>query len=206
MAPEQFERIPLDGRTDLYSLGAIFYYSLTGQYPFNGEQAVHVMAAHLSHLLTPLRDYRPDLPDSVGAWIETLIARNMDDRPATAQAALDAWNPAPIIDEKQLREAASNDAALVVELLAGFSRETTEMLEQMKLELEGGEVAAARETAQTIRGTASTLGYIEIISLALEIEKNAESAPSHCLETSTRFPAALERLQAAIANLQWKPS
>ena len=206
MAPEQFERIPLDGRTDLYSLGAIFYYTLAGQYPFTGEQAVHVMAAHLSHQLTPLREYRPDLPDSVCFWIESLIARKMDDRPANAQAALNTWNPAPVIDEKQLREAASNDAAVAAELLAGFTRETAELLGQMNRELEGGQAAAARETAQTIRGTASTLGYIEIISLASEIEKNAESDPAHCLATGTRFSAALDRLQGAITHLQWTSS
>ena len=38
MAPEQFERLPLDPRTDLYSIGAIYYYTLTGQYPFSGGQ------------------------------------------------------------------------------------------------------------------------------------------------------------------------
>ncbi len=203
MAPEQFERIPLDARTDLYSLGAIFYYTLAGQYPFSGEQAVHVMAAHLSHQLTPLREYRPDLPYSVCAWIESLIARKMDDRPASAQAALDAWNPAPLVDEKQLREAASHDAALAAELLTGFTQETSELLAQMRRELEGGQVVAARETAQTIRGTASTLGYLEIIALALQIEKNAESDRALCLETITQFPTALERLQGTLSHLHW---
>ncbi len=206
MAPEQFERIPLDGRTDLYSLGAIFYYTLAGQYPFTGEQAVHVMAAHLSHQLTPLREYRPDLPDSVCTWIESLIARKMDDRPASAQAALDAWNPAAIIDGKQLREAASDSAVIAAELLSGFSRETMELIGQVKRELKGGQAIAARETAQTIRGTAATLGYLEIISLASEIEKGADSDPALCLEVCTQFSAALKRLEGAIANLHWTSS
>lgn len=206
MAPEQFERIPLDGRTDLYSLGAIFYFTLTGQYPFSGEQAVHVMAAHLSHQLTPLRDYRPDLPDSVGAWIETLIARKMEDRPANAQAALDAWNPTPIIDKKQLREVTSNDPNVAADLLEAFRRETNDLLAQLQSELESGQPVQARETAQTIRGTASTLGYLEIISLAAEIEKNAAADAAWCLQTVTQFPAALERLQMAIHNFQWKSS
>ena len=41
------ERVELDERTDLYSMGAIYHYCLTGQYPFNGSNAPEVMAAHL---------------------------------------------------------------------------------------------------------------------------------------------------------------
>lgn len=206
MAPEQFERIPLDGRTDIYSLGAVFYYTLTGRYPFDGENAVDVMVAHLSHIMTPLRDYRPDLPDSVGAWIETLVARKMEDRPADAQAALNAWNPVPIVDAKQFREVASNDASVAAELLAGFDQETMELLEQFQRELEACNAVAARETAQTIRGTASTLGYLEIISLAADLETNAESDPTYCKEIAAKFPAAMDRIRSAIDNFPWTPS
>jgi serine/threonine protein kinase len=46
MAPEQFERTPLDQRTDMYSLGAMFYYALSGNYPFDGDTAPQVMASH----------------------------------------------------------------------------------------------------------------------------------------------------------------
>jgi serine/threonine-protein kinase len=205
MAPEQFERIPLDGRTDLYSLGAVFYYSLTGRFPFDGGNAVHVMAAHLSHIMTPLRDYRPDLPDFVGAWIETLVARKMDDRPADARAALDSWNPAPVVDAKQLREVASNDPAVAAELLESFARETRDFLAQYRRELEAGHARLARETAQTIRGTAATLGYVEIISLAADLESHAATDPARCIETAAGFPMAIERLRDAIGNFAWTP-
>lgn len=205
MAPEQFERIPLDGRTDIYSLGTVFYYTLAGRYPFDGESAAHVMAAHLSHIMTPLRDYRPDLPDAVGAWIEFLVARKMDDRPADARAALAAWNPAPAIDAKQFREVASNNPAVAAELLAGFDRETMELLGQLQRELEAGQAVAARETAQTIRGTASTLGYVEIISLAADLETNADTDPARCMEIVAGFPVAIERLRRAIGNFNWNP-
>ena len=38
MAPEQFERLPLDARTDMYSLGCIFYQLLTQKHPFEGSR------------------------------------------------------------------------------------------------------------------------------------------------------------------------
>ena len=55
MSPEQFDREPLDARTDLYSLGCLFYYGLTGRYPFNGDSAAEVMIAHIEHDVRPSR-------------------------------------------------------------------------------------------------------------------------------------------------------
>lgn len=91
MAPEQFERQPLDGRTDLYALGCIFYYALTGHYPFAGDTNAEVMASHLHHSVTALDAARSGLPAGLGPWVMRLINRRADDRPASAQAALDQF-------------------------------------------------------------------------------------------------------------------
>lgn len=203
MTPEQFERAPLDGRTDLYSLGCIFYFTLAGEYPFQGKSGIDVMTAHLHHQLTPLHDLRPDVPESICTWIDSLMARQMDDRPADAHAALDAWRPDPIIDEKQVREVTSNNPEVAVALLADFKAETSGILEQLKQELESGEGVAAEETARTIRGTASTLGYLEIVALALEIEKNVRDHPELCRDPMDQFPSAMDHLENTVANIRW---
>jgi HEAT repeat protein/predicted Ser/Thr protein kinase len=91
MAPEQFERAPLDARTDLYSLGALYHYCLTGKYPFDGESAPQVMAAHLQHRVTPLGKLRPDLPPWMSDWVMWLISQSPADRPASAQQALERF-------------------------------------------------------------------------------------------------------------------
>jgi serine/threonine protein kinase len=88
MAPEQFEQAPLDARTDLYSLGGVFYYALTGEYPFNGESVAQVMASHLQGYCKDLREYRPDLPETLCNWIMSLMARQPDDRPNSCEVAL----------------------------------------------------------------------------------------------------------------------
>jgi HEAT repeat protein len=89
MAPEQFERVPLDARTDLYSIGSLYYYCLTTDYPFNGDSAAQVMAAHLQNRVQPLGQLRPDLPTWMCDWVMWLVSREMAHRPATAQQALD---------------------------------------------------------------------------------------------------------------------
>ena len=91
MAPEQFERAPVDQRTDLYVLGGIFYHALTQQYPFQGETGPQVMTAHLRHKFIPLAQFRPDLSPFVCQWVEWLFNRKPADRPANAAAALAAF-------------------------------------------------------------------------------------------------------------------
>jgi serine/threonine protein kinase len=203
MTPEQFERAPLDARTDLYSLGCIFYFTLAGQYPFLGKSPVDVMTAHLFHRITPLHDLRPDVPESICAWIDSLMARQMDDRPTDARAALDAWCPDPIIDEKQFREVTSNDPEVAAALLADFKAEAGGFLDKLNQELESNQGEAAEETARTIRGTASTLGYLEIMALALEIEKSVRNSPDLCRGSIDQFPSAIDRLENTVANIRW---
>ena len=89
MAPEQFERFPLDARTDMYSLGCIYYQILSTKHPFDGETGVEVMASHLQHHVTPLKQTRPDLPDWLCHWVMWLISREMEDRPSDARSALE---------------------------------------------------------------------------------------------------------------------
>ena len=91
MAPEQFERTPLDKRTDMYAMGCLYYYSLTGEYPFSGETAAAVMASHLQHHVTPLHELRPDIPRWGADWVMWHIERGMDGRPADARAALERF-------------------------------------------------------------------------------------------------------------------
>jgi serine/threonine protein kinase len=93
MAPEQFERAALTFASDLYAMGAIYYFTLTGKYPFNGPSAPAVMAAHLLHDVTSLEELRPDLPPEICQWVMWLINRNPEDRPQSAREALDLFPP-----------------------------------------------------------------------------------------------------------------
>lgn len=91
MAPEQFERSPVGPRTDLYSLGCIFYYALTKQYPFQGHTAPEVMTSHLYHQLTPLAKLRPDLTRFYHQWVDWLSSRQAENRPSSTAEALKAF-------------------------------------------------------------------------------------------------------------------
>jgi len=91
MAPEQFESKPVDVRTDLYSLGCVFYHCLTQGYAFDGETPAQIMSAHLGNRFERLGPQRPDLPHNVLVWVEKLISLDPNDRPASAKEALETF-------------------------------------------------------------------------------------------------------------------
>jgi hypothetical protein len=105
MAPEQFERGPVDVRTDLYALGCILYHALTQRYPFGGELGVQVMTSHLQHKRVALERLRPDLPAFVPAWVDWLMSRSPDDRPGSSIEALSAFRNKQLPEKKRDAEA-----------------------------------------------------------------------------------------------------
>jgi serine/threonine-protein kinase len=77
LSPEQASAKPVDGRSDMHSLGAAAYFLLTGQPPFVGRTAVQVVAAHLHERPTPLTDLRRDLPED----LQEVVLRCLEKKP-----------------------------------------------------------------------------------------------------------------------------
>ena len=87
MSPEQCQADPLDGRSDLYSLGMTYYTLLTGRPPYEGG-AAQVMMAQCSRPTPDPRQYRADIPAGVIAVLERATAKNREDRFPNAGAML----------------------------------------------------------------------------------------------------------------------
>src|SRR5258708_14087783 len=69
MSPEQAEALPTDHRSDLYSLGLIFYEMVTGDVPFRGESMLQVMYQRVTQEPKNPKLLAPDLPDYLAAII-----------------------------------------------------------------------------------------------------------------------------------------
>jgi hypothetical protein len=81
MSPEQAGGDgEVDARSDIYSLGAVAYFLLTGKPPFTGKTAVQVLAAHLHERVKPPREERADLPDDVSAVVVRCLAKGPEQR------------------------------------------------------------------------------------------------------------------------------
>ncbi len=89
ISPEQSQGQRVDARTDLYSLGVMFYEMLTGQRPYSGRSAMEIMAQHAN---APV----PRLPASVAlqqALLDRLMAKQISDRYASADELLADLGP-----------------------------------------------------------------------------------------------------------------
>lgn len=80
MAPEQWLGSTIDGRADLYALGAIAYTLATGQLPFREATPLAYYAAHKDREPLPPRQLNPELPEAFGAAILKALAKRREDR------------------------------------------------------------------------------------------------------------------------------
>ncbi|HMC55828.1 MAG TPA: serine/threonine-protein kinase [Gemmatimonadaceae bacterium] len=79
MSPEHAQGIPVDGRSDIYSLGIVAYELLTGVTPFTGEDPFAVLYKHINAPL-PIPDLNTDEEKQVFGVIERMLAKNPDER------------------------------------------------------------------------------------------------------------------------------
>lgn len=101
MSPEQAMGREIDGRADIFSLGAVLYEMITGQYAFDGESLAGIVYRVINDTPLPAEQLRPGLP----AWLNELLASMLDKQPENrpdartlvkALHALSVAAPAPL--------------------------------------------------------------------------------------------------------------
>ncbi|HEV3118255.1 MAG TPA: serine/threonine-protein kinase, partial [Gemmataceae bacterium] len=100
LAPEQaLDSHGVDIRADIYSLGATFYYCLTGKTPFSDGTVAQKLIWHQTRQPKPLRSFRQDVPEGLVAVIGKMMAKEPHDRyqqPIDVAEALASWTQANI--------------------------------------------------------------------------------------------------------------
>ena len=91
MPPEQAnDPAAIDARSDIYAVGGVAYFLVTGEPPFFGTTLMELIAAHAQQPVTPPNVLTPDLPIDVNDLIMRCLAKSQTDRYQTAPELLEA--------------------------------------------------------------------------------------------------------------------
>jgi serine/threonine-protein kinase len=107
MSPEQVTGdAPPDERSDIYALGCVAYYLLTGQPPFERGQAIKILLAHANQAVTPPREHVADIPADLEDVVLRCLAKAPEDRYQDAASLADALAACDSADRWSREEAA----------------------------------------------------------------------------------------------------
>jgi serine/threonine protein kinase len=80
MAPEQMSEAQMDTRSDIYSLGMVFYHLVAGHPPFLANTPLEILMKHLNEPLPDLRKTMPEIPRAITDILERMTAKDPKDR------------------------------------------------------------------------------------------------------------------------------
>lgn len=127
MAPELFRQW-VTPQADIYALGVVLHQLLTGKRPFDAPDQASLMYRILNGEREPLTSFRPDLPESLNALLDKMLARSLEDRFADWPAVLSALSthsaralPAKSATEERPAEAELYDRLRKVPLLSSLN-------------------------------------------------------------------------------------
>ena len=96
MSPEQASGDQVDGRSDLYSLGLVAWYAVTGMLAISGETTQKTLVKQLTETVPPVASARADLPTPLADAIDRLLRKDPVERFATAESLVEAIDAAQL--------------------------------------------------------------------------------------------------------------
>ncbi|CAN5339855.1 hypothetical protein BH11MYX1_BH11MYX1_32500 [soil metagenome] len=117
MSPEAATDGKVDHRSDLFSLGVIFYLALTGTSPFSAKEPAELTRKIRARDYTPLEELAPQVPPRIAALVARMLEPNADSRPARGADIVAELNE--IIREYGLERSPQNIALMMASLFAG---------------------------------------------------------------------------------------
>jgi serine/threonine protein kinase len=180
MSPEHLLGQDCDPRSDLYSLGAVFFELLTGERPFRGDSFPAIQKAHLAADRPLIRNIDPLLPDTYESLVLKLLQKDPQDRFQTAKDLLAALSRIgvksdrstllPVVDEDPIpgRTAAGNHTnSSKPETLGSHDKNLVSSPDQFATKNEGRESEQAPTPAPVPQKRWQTIVALGLIALTI---------------------------------------
>ena len=185
IAPERLKGQPFDGRSDLFAVGVMLYYLVTGQLPFSGEDMT-VLQKLVNEPHPPLSTWLAKYPQGLEAIIDRSLAKDPEQRYATAEEfAADLHGLAEELKKGQVVELFADAQRLASEEQFGRAREMLLQLVRIDPQHPG-----ARQLLNSVQQNLARLQRVEQVRQLIAEADEAISA--------TRFPEALNALDNAV--------
>jgi len=155
MSPEQALGQKLDGRADLYSLGATFYHMLTGATPFAGTKITDILHKHVHERLQPIQSLNADVPDQVCFIVERMMAKRPDKRYESMTRLIEDLSRARAGEEAPIERIAAEDSTIMHVIEANA-------LERRRVQHDAGE-----EGTPARRAVLVVLGVLALVAVAV---------------------------------------
>jgi serine/threonine-protein kinase len=91
MSPEQALGEQVDGKSDLYGLGVVGYFALSGRLPFQGAKPTEVLAKQVTETPRPLAEVAQGTPRKLALAIDRCLAKDRDERPESGRPWPSSW-------------------------------------------------------------------------------------------------------------------
>lgn len=161
MAPEQAAGDEVDGRTDLFSLGVVFYELLSGQRPLVGQGQAALLRNLLDGVYRPLCEVAPMVPSGVELVVHRMLAREPEGRIQTATEvfdALEAFSPQ------------GNTYRQLAELAELAKPQRTPFIDDAAEQVDRNETRSATQVTGTLPMASHSVGRTESVDAGAEID------------------------------------
>lgn len=181
MSPEQCRALPVDGRSDIYSLGCVMYRCLSGINPINGSDLIEFLFKHVNEMPQPFSVICPELeiPQDFEAVVFKCLAKSPEDRFQTMQelrVALDGLSCSPVglASTTMVSAVTAEQAAEVVARAAQDQAEATLKVNETptldKTEVPGSTIVSGKEQAGIATPASAPSPHTKSIGLPLNFK------------------------------------
>ena len=166
MAPEQIAGKKVDGRADLFALGAVLYEMLTLQKPFPGDNITTVIYKIVNEIQPSLRTFQADLPEGLDYVLSKALAKKPEDRYATCAHFAEDLGNHQLFAGKPLPPY-SSPSVLPIEPEADTSLQSPEPEEDMTLSPMPYELQADEKEREPLRRKSLKAQYVLVAMIVL---------------------------------------